>query len=90
LKYYVSWLDVEPYKMASIMKALILIGTAPIWAPLFFGAMAIIVGITTFCLVLHAIFVSPIIYLVKRRFPISLDQVILFYGELLTKKKRII
>jgi hypothetical protein len=69
--------------MASIIKALILIGTAPIWAPVFFGGIAFIVGITMIGLVLHAIFVSPIIYLVKRRFPISLDQVILFYGELL-------
>jgi hypothetical protein len=69
--------------MASIIKALILISTAPIWAPVFFGGIALIVGITMIGLVLHAIFISPIIYLVKRRFPISLDQVIFFYGELL-------
>lgn len=73
--------------MASIIKALILIGTAPIWAPVFFGGIALIVGITSIGLLLHAIFVSPIIYLVKGQFPISLDQVILFYGELLVGKE---
>lgn len=75
------------FKMSSILKGLLLVGTAPIWAPIFFGGLAFILGVTMIGLILHAIFISPIIYLVRRRFPVSLDQVVLFYGELLEEKR---